>query len=164
MGLAAAHEQGLVHRDFKPSNAMLDGKGRARVLDFGLARESESSEDDDPPTGQTQTKPPSDTSLTRTGAILGTPAYMPPEQMLGREADARSDQFSFCVLADPVPRPPEDPAVPRLNGRKDRGPRPPRCPPPTPGRPPGPPPAWRRLEAVDRAWSSVESVTRRQAA
>ncbi|MCX4246041.1 serine/threonine-protein kinase [Paraliomyxa miuraensis] len=101
MGLAAAHEQGMVHRDFKPSNAMIDGKGRARVLDFGLARESEESEHDGAtplPLGKAgahQTE--LEASLTRTGAILGTPAYMPPEQMLGREADARSDQFSFCV-------------------------------------------------------------------
>jgi eukaryotic-like serine/threonine-protein kinase len=101
MGLAAAHERGLVHRDFKPSNAMIDDKGRARVLDFGLARESQTSDDDKGPRLPSNSArvhhPPPDASLTRTGAILGTPAYMPPEQMLGREADARSDQFSFCV-------------------------------------------------------------------
>ncbi|MEM9452528.1 MAG: tetratricopeptide repeat protein, partial [Myxococcota bacterium] len=110
-GLAAAHKQGLVHRDFKPSNAIIDDEGRPRVLDFGLVRQVETNsapnkddkdgEDDEPSTLQrlrSKSDPPAfDIPLTRTGAILGTPAYMPPEQMKGREADARSDQFSFCV-------------------------------------------------------------------
>jgi serine/threonine protein kinase len=90
-----------VHRDFKPGNAIIDDEGRPRVLDFGLARKAD--EGDDPPSiiERVRTDPhqavPLDESLTKTGAVLGTPAYMPPEQMMGREADARSDQFSFCV-------------------------------------------------------------------
>ena len=93
-GLAAAHEEGIVHRDFKPQNVMLSHRGRARVLDFGLARSVETPDD-------APALPPDidheSASLTRTGALVGTPAYMAPEQYSGRPADARSDQFSFCV-------------------------------------------------------------------
>jgi tetratricopeptide (TPR) repeat protein/predicted Ser/Thr protein kinase len=102
-GLAAAHAAGLVHRDFKPDNALVSNDGVVKVLDFGLARgveqiqqESESTIEQSPALFDS-----SDSSLhqplTRTGAILGTPAYMSPEQHLGRRADARSDQFAFCV-------------------------------------------------------------------
>jgi eukaryotic-like serine/threonine-protein kinase len=101
-GLAAAHECGLVHRDFKPGNATVDDKGRARVLDFGLARRDD--EVDEVPSVMLQRARTDshavvslETSLTATGVVLGTPAYMPPEQMGGLEVDARSDQFSFCV-------------------------------------------------------------------
>ncbi|MEX1363672.1 MAG: protein kinase, partial [Nannocystaceae bacterium] len=104
-GLAAAHEQGLVHRDFKPSNALVDERGRVRVLDFGLVGTSLSL--DDGPTvddGLSRGEPRSFESLdwvserlTQTGAVMGTPAYMSPEQIRGEEVDARSDQFSFCV-------------------------------------------------------------------
>ncbi|MCX4247339.1 serine/threonine-protein kinase [Paraliomyxa miuraensis] len=106
-GLAAAHEQGLVHRDFKPSNAIIDDEGRPRVLDFGLARRSEGDESassehepSDPVACEPRLEPGAavlDESITRTGTVLGTPAYMPLEQMQGRPVDARSDQFSFCV-------------------------------------------------------------------
>jgi eukaryotic-like serine/threonine-protein kinase len=99
-GLAAAHERGLVHRDFKPGNAIIDGKGRPRVLDFGLARKLDAEADDEPsrgPRAASDDEPTLDAPLTRTGAVVGTPAYMPPEQMKGAEVDARSDQFSFCV-------------------------------------------------------------------
>jgi len=95
-GLAAAHDKGLIHRDFKPDNVVIDEAGRAKVIDFGLARSSE-----DPLRGtldpdSRQPYRPSE-EQTRTGALAGTPAYMAPEQWLGAEADARTDQYSFCV-------------------------------------------------------------------
>jgi tetratricopeptide (TPR) repeat protein/predicted Ser/Thr protein kinase len=109
-GLAAAHAQGLVHRDFKPDNVMIRHDGRVLVMDFGLARgeggeaiaESPVSELAEPPElGSTLSSSRNQLSvdLTRTGALLGTPAYMAPEQFRGLETDAKTDQFSFCVAA-----------------------------------------------------------------
>jgi hypothetical protein len=82
-GLAAAHEQGLIHRDIKPANLWLEGsRRRVKILDFGLARAMDDRE-----------------HLTQTGAILGTPAYMAPEQATGQKPDGRCDLFSLgCVL------------------------------------------------------------------
>lgn len=91
-GLVAAHEAGLVHRDFKPDNAMLGTDGRVRVLDFGLAssrRHEEGIDDRDTRIARDR--------LTETGTLLGTPAYMAPEQIDGGGVDTRSDQFAFCV-------------------------------------------------------------------
>ncbi|PCC72615.1 Serine/threonine protein kinase [Nannocystis exedens] len=93
-GLAAAHEVGLVHRDFKPSNVLVDARGRARVLDFGLARIDSEVVD---AAASIVARGSFDVELTRSGTMLGTPAYMPPEQFEGRPATAASDQFSFCV-------------------------------------------------------------------
>ncbi|MDC0670985.1 serine/threonine-protein kinase [Nannocystis radixulma] len=93
-GLAAAHEAGLVHRDFKPSNVLVDARGRARVLDFGLARLDTEVVD---AAASFVARGSFDVELTRSGTMLGTPAYMPPEQFEGRPATAASDQFSFCV-------------------------------------------------------------------
>ena len=93
-GLAAAHASGLVHRDFKPGNVIVGDDGRARVLDFGLARAGDSMTDGAVP-GATPVAVGS--SLTMTGALLGTPAYMSPEQHAALPIDARSDQFGFCA-------------------------------------------------------------------
>jgi serine/threonine-protein kinase len=89
-GLAAAHEVGLIHRDFKPTNVMIGNDGRPRVLDFGLVRREPSadvrSDDDD-----------AWEEITQVGITLGTPNYMAPEQVRGELVDSRSDQFSFCI-------------------------------------------------------------------
>ena len=101
-GLAAAHDVGVIHRDFKAENAVVGDDGRARVLDFGLARWHQADEMATTQHGVARSEPsnmgPSgDFQLTRTGSVLGTPAYMAPEQFEGLPADARTDQFSFCV-------------------------------------------------------------------
>jgi eukaryotic-like serine/threonine-protein kinase len=100
-GLAAVHAQRLVHRDFKPSNCVIDDEGRVRVMDFGLARSlgpGAPSEEVRVGSGQAaDDAADQEVSLTDSGTVLGTLAYMPLEQLQGKEADARSDQFSFCV-------------------------------------------------------------------
>jgi len=95
-GLHAAHTVGLVHRDFKPDNVLVGDDGRPRVLDFGLARPPDAPGNARPPSLPTGLDPLG-TALTSAGRVLGTPAYMAPEQYLGEPADARTDQFSFAV-------------------------------------------------------------------
>jgi tetratricopeptide (TPR) repeat protein/predicted Ser/Thr protein kinase len=100
-GLAAAHQAGMVHRDFKPDNVMVGAEGQVRVMDFGLARQL-SDDDHEQPSADTgpavEPPQPRSTKITRTGAQIGSPAYMAPEQFLGRPSpDQRTDQFSFCV-------------------------------------------------------------------
>ncbi|MFN0247666.1 MAG: tetratricopeptide repeat protein [Kofleriaceae bacterium] len=91
-GLAAAHAAGLVHRDFNPSNVLVSRSQIAKVGDFGLVR-VDGSRDADVGAGDTG----DDVMLTMSGALLGTPAYMSPEQLAGAVATEASDQFSFCV-------------------------------------------------------------------
>jgi tetratricopeptide (TPR) repeat protein len=79
-GLAAAHNEGVVHRDLKPQNVMLESNGRASIMDFGIARSIEQS------------------GLTTAGAMIGTPDYMSPEQAMGVPADSRSDLFSAGLI------------------------------------------------------------------
>ena len=86
-GLAAAHAAGLVHRDVKPDNILVGKDGRVRVTDFGLAAS----------TGGAMIPEELPLRLTVEGALVGTPAYVSPEQLDGASADARSDQFSFCI-------------------------------------------------------------------
>ncbi len=106
-GIAAAHRAGLIHRDFKPDNVICGDDGLVRVLDFGLARDvgagaeqrTEAAYSLLPSTSSTPSTatPTAPTEITQTGALLGTPAYMSPEQHRGERTDVRTDIYSFCV-------------------------------------------------------------------
>jgi len=88
--LSAAHEKGIVHRDLKPANVMVTSQGRVKVLDFGLAKELLAA-------NATDTTLTSD-GYTRAGKVMGTPAYMSPEQVAGRATDRRTDIFSLGIV------------------------------------------------------------------
>lgn len=109
-GLAAAHEAGLLHRDIKPANILIDGNNRPLLVDFGLAsvgRRAPAEDGPRVPDGVPETGidlhdhpfegRPLEESLTATGGLLGSPAYMASEVFEGRTADARTDQFAYCV-------------------------------------------------------------------
>ena len=87
--LAAAHEKGIVHRDLKPANVMVSNEGRVKVLDFGLAKDVRAANLGDATLTSSQTQ---------VGVVMGTPAYMSPEQTSGRPLDHRTDIFSLGVV------------------------------------------------------------------
>jgi len=103
-GLAAAHAAGLVHRDFKPDNVLIGKDGRVRVIDFGLARQAGAAPSRDRvaslgmrPAMESLANARHTPVTTETGAVMGTPAYMAPEQFEGKATDPRTDQFNFAV-------------------------------------------------------------------
>lgn len=144
-GLVAVHAAGLVHRDFKPANVLVGEDGRVRVADFGLVRAEGRAETPHAGVGRVATQ------QTAFGALLGTPAYMAPEQLRGEVADPRSDQFSFCVAlweAVSGARPFVADSVPALHERMKE--------PPTPG--PRRLPGW--MEAALRRGLSAKAEDR----
>ena len=89
-GLAAAHDRNIVHRDVKPDNLFITSDGRIKILDFGIAKLTQESDDTPPSIGSP--------TGTATGKVVGTAAYMSPEQVRGEAVDARSDIFSFGAV------------------------------------------------------------------
>ncbi len=89
--VSSAHEKGIIHRDLKPANIMLDAEGRLKVLDFGLAKLIEPTPNEDDATVLAK-------AMTKTGTVMGTAAYMSPEQAEGRNVDPRSDVFSLGII------------------------------------------------------------------
>ena len=81
--MAAAHNQDVIHRDLKPSNILMNDKGLVKIVDFGIASASSNTE----------------STLTKTGSIIGTPAYLSPERAKGLDADHRSDIYALGIIA-----------------------------------------------------------------
>ncbi len=131
-GLAAAHEAGLVHRDFKPGNVLITQDGTAKVTDFGLARvygEDDSRSDASPVVAphEFSGSGPNSHTVTAEGVVLGTPAYMSPEQHRAHPLTPQSDQYSYCLTAFEVltgSRLFEAPSLMKLELMKDEGPSP----------------------------------------
>jgi Tol biopolymer transport system component len=133
-GLAAAHDRGVVHRDLKPSNVMVNSRGRVKILDFGLAKITPRLVDSAGSASLTVAA----TEATRSGMILGSPAYMSPEQARGKPVDKRTDIWSFgCLLYETLTGrrafegdTPSDCLVAILEREPDWGALPPRTPAP----------------------------------
>jgi len=131
-GLAAAHEAGLVHRDFKPGNVLITQDGTAKVTDFGLARvfgDDDSNSDASPLVAphEFSGSGPSSHTVTAQGVVLGTPAYMSPEQHRAHPLTPLSDQYSYCLTAFEVltgSRLFEAPSLMTLELIKEEGPSP----------------------------------------
>jgi tetratricopeptide (TPR) repeat protein len=108
-GLAAAHAAGMIHRDFKPSNVLVDRAGKVAVTDFGVARAAAGGQAEGPApdlsnpalasisSRSRSSRPSYDANLTRVGELVGTPIYMSPEQFTGQATTIATDQFAFCI-------------------------------------------------------------------